>query len=62
MVVLSCKEVQSMDNDNVISMDPGSELDPGMGVYPSLLTTIINFFERLIEKIKALFSSVVQPR
>ncbi len=51
-----------MDNDNVISMDPGSELDPGMGVYPSLLTTIINFFERLIEKIKALFSSVVQPR
>ena len=51
-----------MDNDNVISMDPGSELDPGMGVSPSLLTTLINFFEQLIAKIKALFPTVVQPR
>lgn len=50
-----------MDN-NAIPMDPGSELDPGMGVSPSLLTTIINFFEQLIERIKALFTPVVQPR
>lgn len=51
-----------MDKDNAIAMDPGSELDPGMGVTPSLLTTLINYIEQLIAKIKALFPSVIQPR
>ena len=47
---------------NRISADPGSELDPGMNVPPSLLTTIINYLEQIIEMIKAFFTPEIQPR
>jgi len=45
-----------------MSADPGSELDPGMNVSPSLLTVLINYFEQIFEMIKAFFTPEIQPR